>query len=177
MTICSGKSPIVGLPLIRRGPLSFVTRPSITVPAGINCFPSTTTGSASFPWNGSPTLMLKVEIVVCNVTFNGVPSGTEGALVCAHTDTAINSVPAIANSFFITPPAACVSDSLDRAKHHQKSCLTQLLHRRHHLLQRSPIRLIVASINEPSASFRIDDQRCRMRNVQCIHPKPVIQPV
>jgi hypothetical protein len=50
-------------------------------------------------------LLLKVEIVVSSLTFNGVPSGTEGALLCAQAEPASTKAPNVAKNLFITPPA------------------------------------------------------------------------
>src|ERR1700683_2748014 len=67
---------MVGLPEMRRGSLTLVTRPSTVDPAGINVAPFTMTGWLTFPWKGSPTRLLKVARVVSSRTIRAVPAGT-----------------------------------------------------------------------------------------------------
>src|ERR1700719_1870855 len=80
----SGRIPMVGLPEMRRGSLTLVTRPSTVAPTGISVLPLTTTACVTFAWKGSPTRLLKVARVVSRRTMRAVPAGT-GALVCAVT--------------------------------------------------------------------------------------------
>ena len=56
MMTASGRMPIVGLPEMRRGSLTLVTRPSTVAPAGISVCPLSTTGWVRRPRKGSPTL-------------------------------------------------------------------------------------------------------------------------
>src|SRR6266498_1273129 len=81
--------PMVGRPEIRRGSLTFVTRPSIVAPAGITILPFSVIGWVTLPWNGSPALLLNVASVVSSLTIRAVPAGT-GALVWAASMVASN---------------------------------------------------------------------------------------
>src|SRR5208282_730057 len=78
----SGRMPILGLPEIRRGSLTFVTRPSTIAPAGMRVWPLSTTGWLRLPRKGSPGLLLNVARVVSSRTIKAVPAGT-GVAVCA----------------------------------------------------------------------------------------------
>src|SRR6478609_246766 len=97
MITASGMIPMVGLPEMRRGSLTFVTRPSTLAPTGIKVWPFTTTGCVMLARKGSPGLLLNVASVVSSRTINAVPAGT-GAFVCAASMVASNV------HFFMGPP-------------------------------------------------------------------------
>src|SRR3974390_2029377 len=94
---------MVGLPEMRRGSLTLVTRPSTVDPTGMTVFPLITTAWVIFPWKGSPTRLLNVASVVSSRTIRAVPAGT-GALVWAATLAAISSRPGNRILFFMVPP-------------------------------------------------------------------------
>src|ERR1700680_3852974 len=75
---------MVGLPEMRRGSLTLVTRPSTVEPTGITVAPLTTTGWVTFAWKGAPRRCLKVRRVVSSCTMRAVPAGT-GTAGCAVT--------------------------------------------------------------------------------------------
>src|SRR5216684_3350142 len=99
----SARIPMVGLPEMRRGSFTLVTRPSTMAPAGIRVLPFSTTACVSCPRKGSPALLLKVASVVSSLTINAVPAGT-GELVCAAAIAASNTRQTSTVHFFITPP-------------------------------------------------------------------------
>src|SRR6478752_6595674 len=102
MITASGMIPMVGLPEMRRGSLTFVTRPSTLAPTGIKVCPFTTTGCVMLARKGSPALLLNVASVVSSRTINAVPAGT-GAFVCAASMVA-SSVQGNNIHFFMGPP-------------------------------------------------------------------------
>src|ERR1044071_2492258 len=102
MITASGMIPIVGLPEMRRGSLTFVTRPSTLAPAGIKVCPFTTTGCVTLARKGSPALLLNVASVVSSRTINAVPAGT-GPFVCAA-NTVASNVQGNNIHFFMGPP-------------------------------------------------------------------------
>src|SRR5436190_23518186 len=94
---------MVGLPAMRRGSFTFVTRPSTVAPVGITVLPPRTTGSVTRPVNGSPPLLENVERVFSSFTLTTVPAGSEG-LVSATTMVAANNTESSAANFFILSP-------------------------------------------------------------------------
>src|SRR6266571_2960889 len=94
---------MVGLPEMRRGSLTLVTRPSTVAPTGIKVLPLTTTACVTLAWKGSPTRLLKVARVVSSRTIRAVPAGT-GVLVWAASDAASNSTRGRAIHFFMGSP-------------------------------------------------------------------------
>ena len=102
MITASGRIPIVGLPEMRRGSLTLVTRPSTVAPAGINVWPFTSTGCVMLPRKGSPGRLLKVASVVSRRTIRAVPAGT-GVFVWAAS-TVASRVQGNNIHFFMGPP-------------------------------------------------------------------------
>src|SRR5580704_16555853 len=102
-TMASGRILIVGLPEMRRGSATLVTRPSILAPAGITVLPLRTTGCVKLPWNGSPGLLLKVARVVSSLTIRAVPAGT-GVLLWAAAMVATSRMQGRTVRIFMTPP-------------------------------------------------------------------------
>src|SRR5579884_1855823 len=99
----SGNSPIVGLPLMRRGSVNRVTRPSTVEPTGMTVFPSSDTGVVTRPDHVSPTLFPNVETAFSSLIFTAVPSGSD-RLVSATAQVAKARHNSNAHFLIVTPP-------------------------------------------------------------------------
>src|SRR5215469_10685952 len=116
-------------------------------------------------------------MVVSSLTFRGVPSGTDGELFCAHSETAIKTAASVTRTFFMTPPADSIVKLHPSKSGAEHRALPQIVRRGHHLLQGCAIALVITAVNEPHVPFAINHQRRRMRDVESIQPHAVIQAV